>query len=146
MLDIATVDVIADEMDVLGFSRAASLPPPPPPPPPGPPGPQRPVGGTSDFYGDGKSDVLWQNDNGQVYEWQMNGMSVAAAGFPGINTDPAWHVVGTGDYNGDGKADILWQDSHSGQVYQWQMNGMSVASAGFAGTNTNTAWHVTAAG
>ncbi len=132
------------EMDVLGFSRATSLPP-APPPPPGPPGPPRPMGGTSDFDGNGKSDVLWQNDNGQVYEWQMNGMSVLNAGFPGINTQSAWHVVATGDFNGDGKSDVLWQNDN-GQVYEWLMNGMSVASAGVPGINTNPAWHVVGTG
>jgi FG-GAP repeat len=52
------------------------------------------VVGAGDFNGDGKSDVLWQNDNGQVYEWQMNGMSVAGAGSVGSNTGPAWHIPG----------------------------------------------------
>ena len=28
---------------------------------------------TSDFNGDGKSDILWQNDNGQVAIWELNG-------------------------------------------------------------------------
>ena len=27
---------------------------------------------TGDFNGDGKSDILWQNDNGQAAIWLMN--------------------------------------------------------------------------
>jgi murein DD-endopeptidase MepM/ murein hydrolase activator NlpD len=47
-----------------------------------------------DFNGDGFSDILWQNNNGQVYEWQLNGTSIIGSGFVGNNNDPSWHVVG----------------------------------------------------
>jgi hypothetical protein len=38
------------------------------------------------------SDILFQNDNGQVYQWQMNGFSVAAPGSVGGSVDPSWHI------------------------------------------------------
>src|SRR5262249_56998427 len=34
------------------------------------------VQGIGDFDGDGKSDILWRNDSGQVYIWEMNGLNV----------------------------------------------------------------------
>ena len=40
-----------------------------------------------DFNGDGKSDILWQNNNGDATIWQMDGFS--AAGGPFYDLDPS---------------------------------------------------------
>jgi hypothetical protein len=48
---------------------------------------------TGDFNGDGRSDILFQHTDGQLYQWQMDGFSVTGAGFVGSNTDPGWQVV-----------------------------------------------------
>ena len=84
-------------------------------------GPGWHVDGTGDFNGDGKSDVLWQNDNGTPAIWLMDGTNVIGAGAVGSNPGPSWHVDGTGDFNGDGKSDILWQND-SGQAAIWLMD------------------------
>ena len=42
------------------------------------PGPSWTEIGTGDFNGDGKSDILWQNANGQVAIWEMNGTNPIA--------------------------------------------------------------------
>ncbi len=34
--------------------------------------------GTGDFNGDGRSDILWQNDSGAVAIWDVNGTSAIA--------------------------------------------------------------------
>ena len=87
-----------------------------------------------DFNGDCKSDILWSNSStGQVYEWLMNGTSIASQASPGGATSP-WTIVGEGDFNGDGKADILWQNSTTGQLYIWLMNGTAITSQGSPGT------------
>ena len=39
----------------------------------GNPGPTWHVKAAADFNGDGKADILWQNDNGQAAIWLMNG-------------------------------------------------------------------------
>ena len=46
----------------------------------GNPGPSWHVVGTGDFNGDGKSDILLQNTNGEVAIWEMNGTTVIADG------------------------------------------------------------------
>ena len=69
---------------------------------------------SSDFNGDGKSDILWQNDNGQVAIWELNGTTVIGGGVVG-NPGPSWEVIATGDFcDGDGRADILWQNRQRG--------------------------------
>ena len=49
---------------------------------------------TSDFDGDGYSDILWQNTGGEVAIWKMNGTSVIGGGLgnrrpPAISTPTA---------------------------------------------------------
>ena len=39
-----------------------------------------------DFNGDGKSDILWRNDNGAVAEWLLNGSAIMQS-----VTAPRWH-------------------------------------------------------
>jgi hypothetical protein len=56
---------------------------------------------SSDFNGDGKSDILWQNDNGQVAIWELNGTTLIGAAIIG-NPGPSWDAIATGDFNGDG--------------------------------------------
>jgi hypothetical protein len=80
-----------------------------------------------DFGGDGKADILWRNDTGEVGEWQMNGaqtLSVDSLGTPGRD----WHIADTGDYNGDAQSEILWRNDN-GQVGLWTMDGAQLLAA-----------------
>jgi hypothetical protein len=72
---------------------------------------------SSDFNGDGKSDILWQNDSGEVDIWEMNGGQVAGT-FDVGNPGPGWHAVATGDLGGTGTSDVLFQND-SGEVFVW---------------------------
>ncbi len=98
----------------------------------------------SDFNGDGFSDILWQNTNGQAAIWTMNGLTQTGGAQVGGNPGTAWHVIGSGDFNGDGKADILWQND-SGQAAVWTMNGLSQTGGATVGGNPGASWHVKAA-
>jgi hypothetical protein len=58
------------------------------------PGPSWHVLGSGDYNPDGKSDILWQNDNGTPGIWTMNGLSVVTAGVAGsFNPGAEWHVI-----------------------------------------------------
>src|SRR5258705_9320477 len=52
------------------------------------------VKAAGDFNGDGKSDILWQNDNGQAAIWTMDGFTQLAGSPVGGNPGPSWHVRG----------------------------------------------------
>ena len=94
-----------------------------------------------DFNGDGKGDLLFHNDDGTLYQWQMNGSVVAAQGSSGwASTD--WHITGTADFNGDSKADILWQNT-SGAYYLWTMDGTTHTGGGDI-ANPGGTWQVNA--
>jgi hypothetical protein len=79
---------------------------------------------SSDFNGDGNSDILWQNSvTGALDISLMNG----AAGTPAsIGTLPAGYTaIGSGDFNGDGKSDVLLENTTTGGAQIWLMNGTS---------------------
>ena len=98
----------------------------------------------SDFNGDSKSDILWQNTDGQAAIWTMNGTTPFNQPAVGSNPGPGWQVIGAGDFNGDGDADILWQNTN-GQAAIWLMNGTTPTFEGLVGSNPGPSWHIQAA-
>src|SRR5262249_37937066 len=70
----------------------------------------------TDFDGVGSpfSDLVWQNDNGAIAVWQMNGSAIVGQANL-LNPGAATTVVGARDFDGNGGADILLQSS-AGQL------------------------------
>ena len=103
----------------------------------------------NDFNGDGKSDVLWQNDNGTVRDWlgQPGGSFIGNTDKVNILTGPEWNVIGTGDFNGDGRVDVLWQHDN-GTVRDWlgQADGSFTGNIDKVNINTGTDWHAVGTG
>ena len=92
-----------------------------------------------DFDGDGRTDVLWRGQGGEVGLWQMNGPQILAGG--GVsNPGNYWTVAGTGEFDGDSHADILWR-GQEGEVGLWQMNGFQIL-AGSGVSNPGNYWQV----
>jgi hypothetical protein len=108
------------------------------------PGPSWQIKGTGDFNGDGKSDIIWQGQDGTPAIWLMDGTTVTGVGAAGFNPGASWHVVGTGQFNnGDINADILWQHD-GGQASVWLMDGMNVIGNTGVGGNPGADWHLIA--
>ncbi|PWT90969.1 MAG: hypothetical protein C5B56_04560 [Proteobacteria bacterium] len=79
----------------------------------------------ADLNGDGQPDLLWQDSDGSVAVWLMNGLAATqTVRLTSTPVDRSWRIVGSGDFNGDGHTDILWQHS-DGRVAIWLMNGTS---------------------
>ncbi len=98
---------------------------------------------THDFNGDGKSDALWRNVDGDVGIWLMNGSQITQ-GVTIQNVPNFWSVVGQRDFTGNGDADILWQDN-SGNVGMWLMNGTTLVQGGAIGS-APTSWSIVGTG
>jgi hypothetical protein len=104
------------------------------------------VVGVGDFNGDGKADILWQNNtNGNLAIYLMNGTTItSSATF--ANLPSGWSVVGIGDFNGDGKSDILLRDT-AGDLAIWEMNGTTILNPNSSGAgNLSTTWSVAETG
>ncbi len=110
--------------------------------------------GVGDFDSDGHADILWQNTNGQVAIWVMNGTTIATGGGAiGSNPGTSWKAIGAGDFDGDGHSDILWQNTN-GQVAVWTISNfignvtgnLTVTGGGLVGANPGSSWHAKAAG
>ena len=99
--------------------------------------------GSGDFNGDGKADIVWRDDEGNVAIWLMDGTSVAG-GAVVANAAPNWKVQGVGDFNGDGKADILWR-APDGSVSLWLMDNLTITTRGTLNTVSST-WTVAGIG
>ena len=105
--------------------------------------------GTGDFNGDGRVDILWQNDNGTVTDWlgTSNGSFTGnGANFSTVMSSD-WHIVATGDFNGDGRTDILWQNTN-GQITDWlgQANGSFTGNGANFNTAISSDWHIVGTG
>ena len=57
-------------------------------------GPEWHLAEIGDFNGDGRDDVLWRNDNGQITEWlgNPNGGFIDNSGIAATNVANSWHV------------------------------------------------------
>jgi hypothetical protein len=88
------------------------------------------IAGTADFNGDGRADILWRNDNGQLSQWlgNTNGGFTGNGGIVNQTVGNDWKIAGTADFNGDSFNDILWRNV-SGQLSQW----VGTANGGFTG-------------
>ena len=97
-----------------------------------------------DFNGDGKSDILWQNENGQAAVRVMDDSGAMTNVALGGNPGSSWHVIGAADFNGDGKPDILWQNVN-GQPGFWTMDGTTQTGVAVGG-NPGPSWHIIGTG
>ncbi len=110
------------------------------------PGPAWHIVAAADFFGDGNSDLLFQNaTDGAASIWQMNGTTIVGGGFLPLMPGSTWHVIGAGDFDGDGHADILWQNQ-DGQADIWLMNGTDVVGGGGLTPNLGPQWHAIGTG
>ena len=99
---------------------------------------------TGAFFSGDVSDVVWQNNDGEVAVWQAQNAAVLSRGVV-VDPGPSWHIRGTGDFYNDGHTDLLWQNDN-GSVALWELNGASIAKAGAVSANPGPSWHIEGTG
>ena len=107
------------------------------------------LAGTGDFNGDGRDDILWQHDNGAIFNFlgKANGGVENNGSNSYTALSPIWSVVGIGDFNGDSRDDVLFRQS-GGVITNW----LGTASGGFTDNGSNlftlvdSAWQVAGIG
>jgi hypothetical protein len=91
------------------------------------------VAGVGDFNGDGRSDILWRNQDGQLSGWQNSADGVLTPNFT-LDVGAESQIAGIADFNGDGRDDILWRDADSLEVQYSEADGTFLPTL-------NQLWH-----
>lgn len=93
------------------------------------------VAGIGDFDGDGRSDILWRNGAGTIFNFlgTASGGYANNGGNSSVTVDNAWHIASTADFNGDNRADILWRND-AGVIFDF----LGTASGGYSNNGDNS--------
>ena len=85
---------------------------------------------TGDFFGTGRSAVLWESNTGALQDWSLNGPNLITLSTVG-QIGAEWRVAGVGHFNGIGNdnptGDIVWVNKNSNTVQVWQMSNGQIA-------------------
>jgi hypothetical protein len=111
------------------------------------PSPAWRVAGVGDVNGDGRPDLVWQNDaTGAISIYYLNGLVLQIYEDRPAVADPNWKIKAVGDYNGDGRVDVIWQHATQGDLFAWFLNGTTLVSQGYLNpARVNTAWQIVGA-
>lgn len=112
------------------------------------PGPGWQVEGVGDFFGNGRSDVLWYNagDN-QTDIWELSSggqweASVSPGMLPGVGDE----VAGIGNFFGNSTSDILWYNVQTGDTSDWDISNGQWAASEDLGAHPGSGWQIAGVG
>ena len=129
-----------DQTMTIAVTDVNDVPAPPPPIPT-----QIDGGFHGDFDGNGRSDLLFRTDAGQVAAWQLSstGQLASARALGTVSAD--WHIEGFGDFDSNGRSDILFRND-DGSIATWTTDAAgNLATAKLIGTAA-TSWHIAGIG
>ncbi len=77
----------------------------------------------ADFNADGRTDMLLQDQNGNICAWFMNGLTVLGGTYFSINPPVDYLLVGSGDFRGDGTLTLVLQSRNDNSIALWYTSG-----------------------
>lgn len=94
-----------------------------------------------DFNGDGKSDILWRNQNGAVAVWNGTTSGFAQSSYVTSSIPATTVIAGAGDFDGDGKGDLLLRNG-DGSISTSISTGIGFQSNAYSHASVGTSWMV----
>jgi FG-GAP-like repeat/FG-GAP repeat len=105
------------------------------------------IGGTADFDGDGRTDLLWRNyGSGANAVWLLDGVKYREGHLILGVDDVNWEIGATADFDGDGKPDIVWRNRVTGENAIWFMDGLNYREGVRILSVNDPNWMIMAAG
>lgn len=98
-----------------------------------------------DWNGDGRSDILWRNANGNLSIWTGQASGLQQAAFGDTSVPPTWKIAAAGDLNGDGNGDILWRNDN-GALSTWLSTGSGFEQNAYFHNAVDASWKVEGVG
>jgi fibronectin type 3 domain-containing protein len=99
-----------------------------------------------DYNGDGKPDILLQNNSTfKIAIWYMNKAVRVGADYVSVTPPANWKVVAEADFNRDGRPDIALQNTTTRQIAFWYLNGATRIGGDYVSTIPGAGWKVFAA-
>lgn len=104
--------------------------------------------GMGDLTGDGKTDLLWHNQQtGDTAAWMMDATGCSAQISLGtLSPNQGWSFEGLADVTGNGKADVIWYNKQTRQTETWLMNGTNTPDCYKQQQDTSSYWDLQAMG
>lgn len=100
---------------------------------------------STDFNGDGRSDIAWRETGGTFTIWNMDLPKIAQNSFVGQGVGSDWHIAATADFNGDGASDIVWRNDN-GTFTIWQAGPQAFQPNVVVDTTVAKDWSLAAVG
>src|SRR5262249_17858394 len=67
------------------------------------------VAAVEDVSGDGRPDIVWQRDDGEVMAWVMKGTHQTAVRTMLTVADTRWRIRAGGDFGSTADVDLIWR-------------------------------------
>jgi hypothetical protein len=89
------------------------------------------VRGVGDFNNDGRKDVLWRDQTGNVSRiWSFGADGKPVESTLLAATDNRWQIDGVADMNGDGTTDVIWRDNNTNTLVIFGIQNSAFNEAG----------------
>jgi len=100
-----------------------------------------------DFNGDGRQDLIWQNDTWRsVTVHYYQGANFVGWAWLNVSGAAGWRIVGAADFDGNGTPDLVWQNDSTRQVTVHYYAGSNLTGWSWLNASGVAGWAVAGVG